>query len=143
MESTGGNDGGAGEGVVGGEDGRARAELLELAGTGDHVREGEGVGVVEGEDAVVGDFAGDGTGDAAVAELEGAGGNGGDAGIGVVRDEEGGAGTELEELSGAGDGVGKRESVGVVDGEEGSVEDNAAAEGAGGARRFQAGGCRR
>ena len=43
------------------------------AGAGDDAGKGDAVGAVEGEDAVVGDIAGDRAGGAAVADLQGAG----------------------------------------------------------------------
>ena len=126
LESSGGDGGEAGEGIVGGEDGGAGAEMLKLAGAGDGIGEGEGVGVVDGEDAVVGDEAGDGAGGVAITELECAGGDGGEAGVGVVvGGEDGGAGGPVVEAGrSAGDcGQKKRQRIGMVDGEGAVVAD--------------------
>ena len=53
------------------------------AGAGDDAAEGDAVGAVEGEHAVVGDIAGDRAGGAAVADLQGAGRDRRAAAVGV------------------------------------------------------------
>ena len=76
-----------------------------MADAGDGVRKGQNAGAVDGEDGVVTDAAGDGSGGGTVSKLKSAGGNGGEAGEGIVGGEDGRAGAELLEPAGAGDGV--------------------------------------
>ncbi len=73
-------DGGAaGVGVVGGEDERAGAGLGEAAGAADDAGIGHGVGAIEDQRGVVGHIARKDAGAAAVADLQGAAGDGGAA----------------------------------------------------------------
>ena len=85
----------------------------------------KGVGAVHGERGIIDDGAAERAREAGVSKLERTGGNGGQAGVGVVGGEDGGAGAELLKLAGTGDGVGKGEGVGAIYGEEGVVDDRA------------------
>ena len=69
----------------------------------------------------------------AIAELESAGGDGGEAGVGIVGGEDRGARAELHELTGAGDGAEKRPRIAAVECQDGVVNDRAAAGGSAGA----------
>ena len=106
LEGARGNGGIAGVSVVGRENRGARAELVELTGAGDNTDKRERIGVVDRENGIVDDSTGaQRAGGAAVPKLERTGGNGGQAGEGVVRSDNGGARAELLKLSGAGDEV--------------------------------------
>ena len=70
-----------GMGVGGGEDGRSRTDLRECARSGDDAAEGEGVGPIDGEDAVVEHVAENGAGRPPIAKLQRAGVDDGAAGI--------------------------------------------------------------
>ena len=77
-------DGGAAGVAVGaGQRQRAGADLAERSAAADRAGEGERVAAVEQQRAIVGDIAGEAAGGRAGADLEGAGSDGGAAGIAV------------------------------------------------------------
>src|SRR5262249_58819320 len=84
------------------------------AAAGDEAAEGEGVGAIDREGAVVRQLAGDGSAGAAIAELQGAAGDRGAAAISVAAGEDQRSRTRLAQRAGAGDGGGERERVGEV-----------------------------
>ena len=96
---------------------------LRLAGAGDHARKRHRVAAVEGQRAVVGDVADDAAGRAAIAELQGAGADGGAARIGVVASQDGRAGADLADAAGARDHARKRVRVAAIEGKHATIRD--------------------
>jgi hypothetical protein len=84
---------------------RAAAILGERAGAADHARVGRRIGAVEHKCCVVGDAAGNAAGGAAVADLQRAGADRSDPGVGIGTGECQRAGTLLGEVEGAGRAV--------------------------------------
>ncbi len=99
----------------------ARAFLGQSAGAADDPEIYEVIRAIEDEGAVVDDIAEDGAGGAAVAELEGAGADGGGAGVEVVGGEDGGAGARLLDRAVAADDAGVGGGVGTVEDQGGAA----------------------
>ena len=83
-QRAGGDRRAAGVGVRSRERGGAGAEFVHRASAADAAVVGGIIRAVEGEGGVVGDVSGDRTAGAAIAELQGAGGNGGGAVVGIA-----------------------------------------------------------
>ncbi len=99
-----GHDGGAAAiGIDAAQRRRARAALADRTCARDRAAEGHGIRAVEGQRAVVGDAAGEAAAGVAVAELQGAAGNGGAARIAVGRGEYQRAAIGLDESPIAGE----------------------------------------
>ncbi|ETN82861.1 hypothetical protein NECAME_17617 [Necator americanus] len=137
LQCAGVDRGATGIGVHAAQYGRARADLLNLTGAGDHACFGHrrAGGWVEGERGVVGDVACDRAVRGAVAQLQGAGADRRAAGVNVCAGQHGGARADLLDLSGAGDhtGFGHRRARGGIEGEDGVVGDVACDRAVGGA----------
>src|SRR5207248_2616016 len=123
----GGVAGDRGGGAALGEDEGSGAELLDVARTAERIGEDDSVGALEGEVGVVGDRSGaERAGGATVADLEGAVGDGGGAGVAVVGEDGEGGGTVLGEGSAAADAAVALEGVAIgggVDRDAGGQEE--------------------
>ena len=111
----------AGIGLVGGPGQRIGAELGDAAGAADGAGVDQVVAAVEHQRAVVEDVADHAAAGAAIAQLQGAGGDRGAAGIGVVRGQHHGAGAQLLQAAAAADDAVERDRVGAVEGQHACV----------------------
>ncbi len=93
------NDGTSGVGIVARERGVARACLGDGTGTGDDAGVAERVGAVEREVRIVDDISKDFTGGAASPDLQGTGGDGCRAGVGIGARESQGAGAGFDKIA--------------------------------------------
>jgi hypothetical protein len=113
-------DGGrTGVGVVAGEGERRAADDFDRAVAADHAAVSRGVDPVEDEHARVGDVAGERTECAAVADLQNAGGDRGDARVGLVGGEDQAAGSDLLQAAGTAHNAAVGDDVGAVEVERG------------------------
>ena len=135
-QRAGGDGGGAVVGVGAGERERAGAQFLDRAAAGNKVADGEGIAAIENQRGIVGDTAAAERADQqSPADLQRAGADGGDAGVGVGAGEVDKAGAGLGQAACTADDAGiatKRTAADVEGGGAGSADVAGAADAAAG-----------